>query len=156
MAKAKDKKSDIPKKVAGMKVPKSVRESKSLSTLFTSELGREIIADALIAAAGAAAAALTRTRTAKNAGHAVADAGAGASDAVQTAAGAVASVVSQAAKNFLPPALLGEGGPADGERPRYATKTSDHGSRKRSKKSATKGAKKSPAEGKKRSRKKDA
>jgi|SRR5829696_2279968 hypothetical protein len=138
MAKTKDKKSGVPKKVAGVKVPKAVRQSKSLSTLLTSRLGREILADALIAAAGAAAAALTRTRTAKNAGKSVAEAGAETSDAVQTAAGAVASVVSEAAKSFLPPSLLGDGG-SDGERPRYLHKASDHSSRKRSKKSEKKG-----------------
>jgi hypothetical protein len=137
--KSKDKKSGVPKKLAGVKVPKAVRESKSLSTLLTSNLGREILADALIAAAGAAAAALTRTRTAKDAGHALADAGAGASDSVQTAAGAVASVVTQAAKSFLPPSLLGEGEASDnGQKPRYLHKASDHSSRKRSKKSGKK------------------
>jgi hypothetical protein len=139
-AKSKDKKTGVPKKLAGVKVPKAVRESKSLSTLLTSNLGREILADALIAAAGAAAAALTRTRTAKDAGHALADAGAGASDSVQTAAGAVASVVTQAAKSFLPPSLLGEGEASDnGQKPRYLQKASDHSSRKRSKKSGKKG-----------------
>jgi hypothetical protein len=146
-AKSKDKKTGVPKKLAGVKVPKAVRESKSLSTLLTSNLGREILADALIAAAGAAAAALTRTRTAKDAGHALADAGAGASDSVQTAAGAVASVVTQAAKSFLPPALLGEGEASEnGPKPRYLNKASDHSSRKRSKKSAKKddGGKKRP------------
>lgn len=150
MAKTKDKKSGVPKKVAGVKVPKSVRQSKSLSTLLTSNLGREILADALIAAAGAAAAALTRTRTARNAGHAVADAGAGASDAVQTAAGAVASVVSEAAKSFLPPSLLGDND-SPAARPRYAQKASDTASRKRSKKSGDK-----KDTGKKRASKKDA
>jgi hypothetical protein len=138
-AKSKDKKTGVPKKLAGVKVPKAVRESKSLSTLLTSNLGREILADALIAAAGAAAAALTRTRPAKDAGHALADAGAGASDSVQTAAGAVASVVTQAAKSFLPPSLLGEGEASDnGQKPRYLQKASDHSSRKRSKKSGKK------------------
>jgi hypothetical protein len=153
--KSKDKKSSVPKKVAGVKVPKAVRESKSLSTLLTSNLGREILADALIAAAGAAAAALTRTRTAHNAGQSVVDASAGASDAVQTAAGAVASVVSQAAKSFLPPSLLGESGSGEDERPRYLNKASDHSSRKRSAKGAKKTAKKAAGAGKKRSRKKD-
>ena len=97
----KDKKSGVPKKVAGVKIPKSVRKSNPLSTLFNSSLGREILADALIAAAGAAAAALTRTRTAEAAGHSAAKAGAEASDAVQTAAGAVASVVTEAARSFI-------------------------------------------------------
>ena len=61
MAKAKAKSSKkgtgMPKKVAGVKVPKAMRQSKSLGTLLNSGLGREILADALIAAAGAAAAA---------------------------------------------------------------------------------------------------
>jgi hypothetical protein len=138
-AKSKAKKSGVPKKVAGIKVPKAVRESKSLSTLFMSSLGREILADALIAAAGAAAAALTQTRPAQKAGHAVVDAGAEASDSVQTAAGAVASVVTQAAKSFLPPSLISEGESAEkGQKPRYVHKASDHSSRKRSKKNEKK------------------
>jgi hypothetical protein len=148
MAKDKAKKSGMPKKVAGVKVPKTVRQSKSLGTLLTSDLGREILADALIAAAGAAAAALTRTRAARNAGHAVVDAGADASDALQTAAGAVASVVSQAAKSLLPGSLVGESG-ADEAKPRYLHKTSDHSARKRSNKGTKTG------EGKKRSKKSD-
>jgi hypothetical protein len=111
-SKAKRAKAD-PKTVAGIKVPKAARSSMgSLTTLFNSELGREILADALIAAAGAAAAALTRTRPAKAAGHAVADASSDAAsatgDALQTAAGAVATVVTEAARNFLPPSLVGE------------------------------------------------
>lgn len=145
-AKTKSKKDEagIPKKVAGVKVPKAVRESSSLSTLFNSALGREILADALIAAAGAAAAALTRSRAAKNAGNAVMDAGSGAasagSDLTQTAAGAVATVVTEAAKNLLPASLVG-GEEADhgkgeaGARPRYAHLASDHSARKVSKKS---------------------
>jgi hypothetical protein len=142
-AKSKDKKSKkdtgVPKKVAGVKVPKAVRESGSLSTLFNSALGREILADALIAAAGAAAAALTRTRPVKQAGQAVADAGSQAasstSDAVQTAAGAVATVVGEAAKTFLPASLLGEDevkSPAKAAKPRYVNLASDHSSRKKS------------------------
>jgi hypothetical protein len=143
-AKAKAKKDDkgIPKKVAGVKVPKAVRESSSLSTLFNSALGREIIADALIAAAGAAAAALTRTRAAKKAGNAVADTGAEAVSAsaelMNTAAGAVAGVVTEAAKSFLPASLVGDdqGKDAgqDGKRPRYAHLASDHNVRRTSKK----------------------
>jgi hypothetical protein len=132
--KAKSGKSALPKTVAGVKVPKAVRKSTSLGTLINSELGREILADALIAAAGAAAAALTRTRTAKAAGTALADAGSGAAtatgDVVQTAAGAVAGVVTEAARNFLPASLIGEGQ----EKPRYINKASGTDQRKRSKK----------------------
>jgi hypothetical protein len=143
-AKAKSKKNTgLPKTVAGVKVPKAVRQSRSLGTLINSPLGREILADALIAAAAAAAAALTRTRPAKIAGQAVADAGSEAAstgkDAVQTAAGAVAGVVTDAARSFLPSSLIGgdtdERGVENGSgRPRYAHRASDHSNRKRSKK----------------------
>jgi hypothetical protein len=143
-AKAKSKKSTgMPKMVAGVKMPKAVRQSSSLGTLIHSPLGREILADALIAAATAAAAALTRTRTAKVAGQAVADAGSEAAstgkDAVQTAAGAVAGGVTEAARSFLPSSLIGgdtdeRGVEIRSKRPRYAHRASDHSSRKRSKK----------------------
>jgi hypothetical protein len=150
MAKAKDKakakkaKKDtgVPKKVAGVKVPKAVQKSGTLSTLFSSSLGREILADALIAAAGAAAAALTRTRPAQQAGHAVAEAGSQAasatSDAVQTASTAVAGVISEAARNFLPPSLVsgeerGEQDDPKARKPRYVNLASDHNSRRKSK-----------------------
>jgi hypothetical protein len=151
MAKAKEKskkgkkaalKAAVPKKVAGVKVPKQVRESKSLATLLTSGLGREILADALIAAAGAAAAALTRTRAAKDAGEAVAQAGtqaaSAAGDAVQTAAGAVANVVSEAARSVLPASLVGE---EEAQKPRYVNRAADLSSRKRSKGEGHGGAK---------------
>jgi hypothetical protein len=139
MAKSKDKKSGVPKTVAGVKIPKSVRKSSPLASLFNSSLGREILADALIAAAGAAAAALTRTRTAEKAGHAAVAAGTEATEGVQTAAGAVANVVTEAARSFLPPSLVGEDNTGPGRQRRYAHKTSDHSSRKRSKKGEKKG-----------------
>ncbi|HEX2136445.1 MAG TPA: hypothetical protein VHG30_11165 [Microvirga sp.] len=145
MAKKKAKKSGS-KTIGGVKLPKALRGS-SLGTLLTSDVGREILADALIAAAGAAAAALTRTRAAKDAGHAIAEAAPASADAVQTAAGAVANVVTHAAKSFLPSALVGEGGPDLDQKPRYLHKASDHMSRKRSKKSD-----KDDGEGKKRAR----
>jgi hypothetical protein len=155
MAKAKGKSSKkvggVPKKVAGVKVPKAVRKSSSLGTLLSSGLGREILADALIAAAGAAAAALTKTRPVQNAGRAVADTGAEAAsqsaDAMQTAAGAVANVVTEAARNFLPASLMGgDGEPAP--KPRYVHRVADHSERKRSRKEDT-GEKGSKKKGKK-------
>jgi hypothetical protein len=114
MAKAKNKKGSGKSKKdtdkgLGSKVAKSVKKS-GLMDLIGSDLGREILADALIAAAGAAAAALTQTRTAKKAGAAVADAGAQTADLTQTAAGTVAGVVTEAARHFLPSGLLGENG----------------------------------------------
>jgi hypothetical protein len=138
--KAKRAEGGLPKKVAGVKVPKAVRKSGSLASLFNSQLGREILADALIAAAGAAAAALTRTRAAKDTGRALADKGSQAAsagaDLTGTAAGAVANVVADAARNIIPADLLGEE-PEDedkGQR-RYAHLSTDHNSRKTSRKS---------------------
>jgi hypothetical protein len=131
--KAKGKKDTAgPKKAGGVKVPKS------LSTLLNSGLGREILADALIAAAGAAASALTRTRTAKNAGQALSEGGAAAAgatgDAVQTAAGAVAEVLGEAARSFLPPSLVGEDKPeAERGTVRPLNRSPDLASRKRPK-----------------------
>ena len=146
MAKAKGKKSSDKtsksKKGTGTKVAKSVQKS-GLMDLINSNLGREILADALIAAAGAAAAAHTRTRTAKKAGAAAADAGAQTADLTQTAAGAVAGVVTEAARHFLPPSLMGEDGGSDKgkaepKKVKYVNRSSDHSKRKTTKaKSAT-------------------
>ncbi|HZH50602.1 MAG TPA: hypothetical protein VEZ16_01850 [Microvirga sp.] len=148
MAKAKakkssDKTSKSKKKSSGTKLAKTVQKS-GLMDLFNSSLGREILADALIAAAGAAAAALTKTRTAQKAGAAAMDAGAKAADtttdAMQTASGAVATVVTEAARQFLPASLLGqdedqEGGSASkGKKVRYAHLSSDHSKRQTSRK----------------------
>jgi hypothetical protein len=135
-----------PKEVAGAKLPKALRSS-SLMSMFNSDLGREILADALIAAAGAAAAALTRNRTAKQVGGTVKDAGSKAasttSEVMQTAAGAVAGVVADAARNLLPASVVnqtekaegsGEAEKSGGGRPRYVHLASDHSARKSSRK----------------------
>jgi hypothetical protein len=143
MAKAKAKKnSGKAKKDTGTKLAKSVRKFSPLKDLMNSNLGREILADALIAAAGAAAAALTRTRTAKKAGSAAADAGSQAADttkdAMQTAAGAVAGVVTEAARQFLPASLISEEdegrGKSAAKKPHYVNLASDHSDRKTSRK----------------------
>lgn len=151
MAKAKAKKSSgkankdsKAKKDSGAKLPKSIRKS-GLMELINSNLGREILADALIAAAGAAAAALTKTRTAKKAGAAAADAGSQAGDitkdAMQTAAGAVAGVVTEAARQFLPASLVGEQddepkgrAKSTTKKPHYVNLASDHSDRKTTRK----------------------
>ncbi len=139
MAKAKDKqkKSDKSTKSTGSKLAKSAKKS-GLMDLVNSDLGREILADALIAAAGAAAAALTKTRTAKKAGAAAADAGSQGADLTQTAAGAVANVVSEAARHFLPANLTGEEGGeergrSEAKKVKYVHRSSDHSKRKTSK-----------------------
>jgi hypothetical protein len=123
-AKEKDKKG---KKTTGTKLAKTAKKS-GLMDLINSELGREILADALIAAAGA----LTKTRTAKKVGAAATNAGA---DLSQTAAGAVAGVVTEAARHFLPAGLLGEGedpkgGKAEPKKVKYVNRSSDHSKRK--------------------------
>lgn len=131
-AKAKDKKSS--KKSTGSKLAKTAKKS-GLMDLINSELGREILADALIAAAGA----LTKTRTAKKAGAAATNAGLQGADLSQTAAGAVAGVVTEAARHFLPASLLGEGeeakssGKAEPKKVKYVNRSSDHSKRKSTK-----------------------
>ncbi len=143
MAKDKDKKSTAKSKKSsgkssGTKLTKTMKKS-GFMDLINSELGREILADALIAAAGAAAAALTRTRTAKKAGAAAADTGAQGADLTQTAAGAVAGVMTEAARHFLPASLVGEedstgkGTKAEPKKVKYVHRSSDHSKRKSTK-----------------------
>lgn len=135
MAKAKDKKSN--KKSTGTKLAKTAKKS-GLMDLINTDLGREILADALVAAAGAAAAALTKTRTAKKAGAAVAGAGSQGVDLTQTAAGAVANVVTEAARQFLPASLTGgdngqESRKGEAKKVKYVHRSSDHSKRKTAK-----------------------
>jgi hypothetical protein len=131
MAKAKGKKS---KKSTGSKLVKTAKKS-GLMDLINTDLGREILADALIAAA----AALTKTRAAKKAGAAAANAGAQGADLTQTAAGAVAGVVTEAARHFLPAGLIGEGeegkagSKTEPKKVKYVQRSSDHSKRKSTK-----------------------
>jgi hypothetical protein len=119
---AKKAKAKLPKIVAGVKVPKAIRSSGLLDELLNSELGREILAEALVAAAGAVAAVLIKKRPRANqivqAGHAVTDRGAkvasGTHDLAQTAVGAVTEVVADAARHILPTSLTR----ADGDKAR--------------------------------------
>ena len=134
---AKDKKTGSKAKKAsgkstGAKLAKTAKKS-GFMDLINSDLGREILADALIAAAGAAATVLTRTRTAKKAGAAVADAGSQTADLTQTAAGAVAGVVTEAARHFLPPSLVGEEGKAEPKKVKYVNRSSGDSKRKTAK-----------------------
>jgi replicative DNA helicase len=106
-------KSKTPKTIAGMKVPKALRKSGWLDPVLADPQTREILADMLIAAAGAAAAALVKERPSlrqvADAGSTVAEAGveagSAARDMVQGAASAAAGVITQAAKAILPDAL---------------------------------------------------
>jgi hypothetical protein len=109
MAKNADK-VKVPKKVAGIKVPKALRKSGALDALVSSSIGREILAGAIVAAAGAAASALRKHGPSVDdvgrAGKAVAGAGADAAsatgDMTRTAASALAGVVADAAQALLP------------------------------------------------------
>ena len=61
-------KKKIPKKIAGIKIPKVLRKNSLLKSLIGTAAGRQIAADALVAAAGAAAAALVASRAASGSG----------------------------------------------------------------------------------------
>jgi len=102
MAKKTKKSVKIPKSVMGVKVPKALRKASVVQSLLQNPLGRAILADALVAAAGAAAAALAKHAPGGDqlarGGHAVADATAGAvgkgSDLVSSAVNTLSEVVS--------------------------------------------------------------
>lgn len=112
------KKAKLPKKIAGVKLPKFLRKSDLLNALLASQTGRELMAKAVTAAAAAAAAVLVEHRgEALAAGGRALDAGADAAKstakttakaaslaalAAKSAAGAFADVVTDAAKGFLP------------------------------------------------------
>jgi replicative DNA helicase len=126
MAKSKAKgRTKLPKTIAGVKVPKALRKSGGLDLLLADPQTREILADVLIAAAGAAAAALVKERpamrqvaeTGEAALAAGAEAGSAARDLVQEAASAAASVITDAAKAMLPSSLTGSGEPATSRKP---------------------------------------
>lgn len=126
-------KSQMPKTVAGVKVPKEVRDfGGGIGSWLSSHVGREVMAEALLAAAGAAALALRRhapssddvARTGKRMRRAARDAaetGGEAADLtrdlVQAAAGVVGDVVATGVQKLLPdaaadaPARRGRGRP---------------------------------------------
>lgn len=101
------KKNSIPKKVAGVKVPKTLRKSRLLRSMLGSKIGRDILASAITAGATAAAAVLVREREeiassgkkgAKRGAHAI-EVG---TEAIQSAAHAAMGVVTDAAEEALP------------------------------------------------------
>jgi predicted RNA-binding Zn ribbon-like protein len=105
----KSKGGQLPKTIAGVRIPKALRNAgPALVEFAQTDLGRMAVASALTAAADVLvrnrpqAAALART------GEAAADAGAGARDAAGAAAGLVAGVVAEAARHVLPASLTGE------------------------------------------------
>src|SRR5688572_2656482 len=108
MAKKGKGKAKLPKTVAGVKVPKSLRQGSALAGLLDSPLTRKILADALLAAAGAAAAALVQKRPSPE----------DVKDVAQAAVGAVGGVVAEAARQVLPASLTGEDRDRDQDRRR--------------------------------------
>jgi hypothetical protein len=108
---AKKKNNWMPKKVAGIKIPKRLRKSRMLRQLLSSSLGRDILANALTAGAGAAAAVLINHReevaeAAKKGERKAIRAADLASDAISGASSAVMGVVTDAAKSLLPEGTL--------------------------------------------------
>jgi hypothetical protein len=109
---AKKKNNKVPKRVAGVKLPKALRKSGLAKSLLGTRAGRQLLADALIAAAGAAAAVLVKDKGAevKKGGGAAVRATGTVGKVVESAAGAVAEVVGNAARNVLPAASDNETG----------------------------------------------
>lgn len=100
-------KNKLPKKIAGFRVPKSIRKSKMLRALLKSPMGRDILANAITAGAGAAAAVLVAERDEiKKAGRRGLKKSTGAlgvaGEAIQSAASAAIGVVAEAAQTVLP------------------------------------------------------
>lgn len=108
----------VPKSIAGVRVPKRLRKSKTLESLLKDPLARTVVADALVAAAGAAAAALARHRPSTSqvvrTGANAAEAGGRAMSATTEVVGAAMGAVADAAHT----APTGESEPARSERPR--------------------------------------
>jgi CelD/BcsL family acetyltransferase involved in cellulose biosynthesis len=97
------------KKDDGLKLPKNLSLSgDSLAALVTSPLVRELAADVLIAVAGALASNRSPGRAAANLSANASDAGKGATSLAQTATGAVAEVMTEAARRILPTATAGD------------------------------------------------
>ncbi|HEY1961810.1 MAG TPA: hypothetical protein VGG69_05295 [Rhizomicrobium sp.] len=109
------KKYQLPKKLIGVKVPKPLRNLGWLQSFLESDLGRRILAEALVAAAAAASAALigTQTETGAKAGKTVKQVGKKGKhlvrDVVQSAAGAATEIIGNAAKSMLPDMEADEG-----------------------------------------------
>jgi hypothetical protein len=101
------KKNPIPKRMAGVKMPKTIRKSRMLRAMLASKRGRDLLADALVAGAGAAAAVLVKDREqVADAAETGAKKGARAlgiaAEAMESAASAVMATVSDAANSLMP------------------------------------------------------
>ena len=97
----------LPKRLLGMEIPKPLRDLGWLHSFLESEIGRRILAEALVAAAAAASAALIGAETEAGAEASGEKAkperksGSAVKDALRSAAGAMTEVVGNAAKSML-------------------------------------------------------
>ena len=109
MAKKKDSKGKSKaKRNEGAKAPTNMSQAGDLiSSIVSSPMARELVADALIAVAGVLAGNRQSREAIAGAGT---QAASGAKDLAQTATGAVAEVVADAARRILPSSMAGEGG----------------------------------------------
>jgi hypothetical protein len=106
-------KTKVPKKVAGVKLPKTLRHSDLVGAILQNDMARRLLADALIAAAGAAAAVLTRkvapsAEQVVAAGETVADAGSKAASATTDLATGIAGSLGHAV-TVMASSLLSDG-----------------------------------------------
>jgi hypothetical protein len=94
--------------ISRREIPKPLRQLGWLQTFLESDIGRRIVAEALVAAAAAASAALvgTQTESGAKAGKAVKKAGKKGKhlvrDVVESAAGAASEVIGNAARSIMP------------------------------------------------------
>src|SRR4051812_28109146 len=95
----------LPKKIAGVKVPKVLRHG-TVTEFLNSPVGRFVLAEALVAAATAAAAAL---KNYKPVSETVSDAGTTAKDLVKDAASGLADVAAGVVHQILPASSDAEG-----------------------------------------------
>jgi hypothetical protein len=107
------KKAALPKKIAGVKVPKTIRKSRMLRAMLRNPMGRDLLANALVAGAGAAAAVLVEKReniadagkqaakTGKKAGKKSYRAAQMAGHAMESAVSAMMGVVADAAHTIV-------------------------------------------------------
>jgi hypothetical protein len=122
-------KTKVPKKVAGVKLPKTLRHSNLVEAIFQNDTARRLLADALIAAAGAAAAVLTRkvapsAEQVATAGEAVADAGSKAASATTDLATGMAGTLGHAVA-AMAGSLLPDGNSKDKKKKRRKVRTEE-------------------------------
>lgn len=102
------KRNKVPKRLAGVKLPKALRKSGIVKSVLGSQLGREIAANALVAAASGVAAAIVAIKgdDIVEAGETAAEKGKEGGkivkDAVQSAASALDGAIGEASRAVLP------------------------------------------------------